>query len=179
MRFLIPIVSVINGIIEMVKHKILPIPHANVDEVLGLADALYAYRGKAKLSFLADELQIEIDDLGEAVDMAKLLGMLKIKSGTLLLTLFGEALSIGNTDNKKKILREKMIKVEPFKTIIQLLRKSGGKMEKDELLEALSTKFVIEDKESFFKIILGWGNYTESFEYDSDEQLFLLSKSLL
>ena len=179
MRFLIPIVSVITGIIEMVKHKILPIPHANVDEVLGLADALYAYKGKAKLSFLADELQIEIDDLGEAVDMAKLLGMIKVKSGTLMLTLFGEALSIGNTDNKKKILREKMIQVEPFKTIIQLLRKYGGSIDKEDLLEALSTKFVIEDKESFFKIILGWGNYTESFEYDSDEQLFLLTKSLL
>ena len=163
----------------MVKHKILPIPHANVDEVLVLADALYAYKGKVKLSFLADELQIEIDDLGEAVDMARLLGVIKTRLGTLSLTIFGEALALGNIDNKKKILREKMIKVEPFKTIIQLLRKYGGSINKDDLLEALSSKFVIEDKDSFFKIILGWGNYTESFEYDSDDGIFSLAKSLL
>lgn len=163
----------------MVKHKILPIPHANVDEVLGLADALYAYKGKAKLSFLADELQIEIDDLGEAVDMGRLLGVIKTRSGTLSLTIFGEALALGNIDNKKKILREKIIKVEPFKTIIHLLRKYGGSIDKDDLLEALSSKFVIEDKDSFFKIVLGWGNYTESFEYDSDDGIFSLAKSLL
>ncbi len=162
----------------MVKHKILPIPHANVDEVLGLADALYAYKGKVKLSFLADELQIDIDDLGEAVDMAKLLGIIRVRAGTLSLTLFGEGLALGNIDNKKKILREKIITVEPFNSIIDLLNKSGGTISKDELLDSLSKKFVIEDKDSFFKIILGWGNYTESFEYDSDERLFSLSKGL-
>ena len=135
----------------MVKHKILPIPHAEVGEVLGLADTLYGYRCKSKVSFLADELQIDIDDLGEVVDMAKLLGVIAKRKGVINLTLFGEALSLGNIDNKKKILREKMLEVEPFKSIISLLRKSGGKMERDELIDALSDKFLVGSY-LFFKI---------------------------
>ncbi len=163
----------------MVKHKILPIPHAEVGEVLGLADTLYGYRCKTKVSFLADELQIDIDDLGEVVDMAKLLGVVSTKKGVINLTLFGEALSLGNIDNKKKILREKMLKVEPFKTIIIILRKAGGKMERDELIDVLSKKFLVEDRAMFLKLIINWGNYTESFEYDSDDERFVLASFLM
>jgi len=162
----------------MVKHKILPIPHADVSEVLGLADTIHGYKSKVKISFLADELQMDIDDLGEAVDMAKLLGIVKASKGVVQLTLFGEALSLGNIDNKKKILREKIVTVEPFKTIISLLKKSGGKIERDVLLEELSKKFLIEDSRMFLKLIINWGNYTESFEYDSDDETFVLSSSL-
>lgn len=163
----------------MVKHKILPIPHANVGEVLGLADTLYGYRCKTKVSFLADELQMDIDDLGDVVDMAKLLGVIAARKGVINLTLFGEALSVGNIDNKKKILREKMLKVEPFKTVTSLLKKSGGKLEKDDLLGELSKRFLIEDPAMFLKLLIGWGNYTETFEYDSDEETFILSPFLL
>lgn len=163
----------------MVHHKILPIPHAEVGEVLGLADTVYGYKSKAKISFLADELQIDIDDLGEVVEMAKLLDIVETKKGTLNLTLFGEALSVGNIDNKKKILREKMLEVEPFSTTIKLLKKAGGKMERDELIDEISRKFLIEDRATFLKLMIGWGNYTESFEYDSDDEIFVLSPSLL
>ena len=162
----------------MVKHKILPIPHADVSEVLGLADTIHGYKSKVKVSFLADELQMDIDDLGEVVDMAKLLGIVKSSKGVVHLTLFGEALSLGNIDNKKKILREKIITIEPFKTIVSLLKKSDGKMERDVLLEELSKKFLIEDSKMFLKLMINWGNYTESFEYDSDDETFVLSPSL-
>lgn len=163
----------------MVKHKILPIPHADVGEVLGLADTLYGYKCKSKISFLADELQIDIDDLGEVVDMAKLLGVVRARKGIINLTLFGEALSVGNIDNKKKILRIKMLEVEPFKTTIILLKKAGGKMERDELIETISKKFLVEDAAMFLKLMINWGNYTESFEYDSDDETFILAPSLL
>jgi hypothetical protein len=163
----------------MVKHKILPIPHAEVGEVLGLADTLYGYRCKTKISFLADELQIDIDDLGDVVEMARLLGVVATRKGVINLTLFGEALSLGNIDNKKKILREKMLRVEPFRTIIKLLRKAGGRMDRDELIGAVSKKFLVEDRAMFLKLVIGWGNYTETFEFDSDEETFVLSPFLI
>ncbi len=163
----------------MVKHKILPIPHADVGEVLGLADTLYGYKCRTKISFLADELQIDIDDLGEVLDMAKLLGVIKARKGVINLTLFGEALSVGNIDNKKKILRIKMLEVEPFRTTITMLKKAGGKMERDELIESISKKFLVEDAAMFLKLMINWGNYTESFEYDSDDETFILAPSLL
>ena len=59
-----------------------------------------------------------------------------------------------------------------------MLKKSNGKMERDILLEKLSKKFLIEDPKMFLKLIINWGNYTESFEYDSDDETFVLSPSL-
>ena len=47
----------------MVKHKMLPFPDANVGEVLGLVEIIYAYGGKTKISFLAEELRMQLDDL--------------------------------------------------------------------------------------------------------------------
>jgi len=161
----------------MVKHKIIPMPDATTGELLGLAETVYAYGGKVKISFLADELRMEMDDLGDVIDMCELLGVIKVKNGTLLLTLFGEALSLGNIDDKKRILRDKLKKVEPFKTAIVLIKKSKGKMDEKNLLDGLKEKFVIEDQKLFHKLMLGWGNYTELFEYDADDHIFRLNTS--
>jgi NitT/TauT family transport system ATP-binding protein len=158
----------------MVRHKIMPLPDATVGELLGLAEIIYSYGGKSKISFLSDELRMEMDDLGDVIDMGELLEVLKVDDGEVSLTLFGEGLTLGTIDNKKKILRDKIAEVEPFKTIISILEKEGGRMGEQDLLDALSKKFVIEDTGPFRKLLIGWGNYTESFEYDGDEQEFVL-----
>jgi len=158
----------------MVRHKIMPLPDATVGELLGLAEIIYSYGGKAKISFLSDELRMDMDDLGDVIDMGELLEVLKVEEGEVTLTLFGEGLTLGTIDNKKKILRDKIAEVEPFKTIISILNKEGGRMGEQDLLDKLSQKFVIEDVGPFRKLMIGWGNYTESFEYDGDEQEFVL-----
>lgn len=160
----------------MVRHKIMPIPDATVGELLGLAEIIYSYGGKVKISFLADELRMEMDDLGDVVDMGELLEAMKVEEGKVMLTLFGEGLTLGTIDNKKKILREKIKKVEPFKTVFSILKKAGGKMDEQELLDKLGKKFVVEDLANFRKLLIGWGNYTESFEYDGDENEFVLKQ---
>jgi hypothetical protein len=99
---------------------------------------------------------------------------LKVDEGEVSLTLFGEGLTLGTIDNKKKILRDKIKEVEPFKTIMKILEKEGGRMSEQDLFEKLGKKFVVEDIAPFRKLIIGWGNYTESFEYDGDEQEFVL-----
>lgn len=160
----------------MVKHKIMPMPDATVGELLGLVEIVYSYGGKVKISFLADELRMEMDDLGDVIDMGELLEALEVKDGQVRLTLFGEALTLGTIDNKKKILRDKIRKVEPFQTVFSILEKEGKKMSEQDLLDALGKKFVIEDMKPFRKLLIGWGNYTESFEYDGDEQEFVLKE---
>lgn len=163
----------------MVKHKILPIPDATVGELLGLAETIYTYGEEVKISSLADELRMEMNDLGDVVDMGELLGVWKVKKGTISLTIFGEVLSLGNIDDKKRVLREKLRKVEPFKSVITALKKSGNKMDEANLISLLKEKFIIEDVKRFHRLLLGWGNYTELFEYDADEHLFRLNPAFL
>lgn len=159
----------------MGKHDILPIPDAMVGEVLGLTEIIYSYRGKLKISFIADELQLEMDDLGDAIDMAELLGVAKVKRGCVYLTLFGEALAIGTIDNKKKILRKKIKSLEPFKTIIKIINKEK-KVGESYLFKQLKKNFPIQNSKKFKKLLLSWGGYTEIFEYHGNKQLFTLPK---
>ncbi|MFA5049945.1 MAG: AAA-associated domain-containing protein [Candidatus Micrarchaeia archaeon] len=157
----------------MGKHYILPIPDAMVGEILGLVEIVYSYRGKIKVSELSDELQLELDDLGDAIDMAELLDLVKVKKGAIHLTVFGEAIAISKIDDKKRTLRKKIKETEPFRSIIEILEKEK-EIPETELFERLKLKFTIENIEKFKKLMLSWGGYTEIFEYHGNKKLFTL-----
>ena len=140
--------------------------------MLGLIETVYSYGGSVKISFLADELRMDMDDLGDVIDFCELLGLVEVKEGTITLTLFGEGVSLGTIDNKKKILRKKMITIEPFKSAIEYIKENGNELDEKILFEKLNEKFTIEDIEKFRKLLIGWGNYTETFEYDGEEGVF-------
>lgn len=155
----------------MVKHKILPIPDATVGRVLGLVEVLYSYCSQAKISFLSEELRMPIDELGAAVDMAELLELLKVKEGTASLTLYGEAVSLGTIDDKKRILRKKIQGIEPFRTAVAHLKNKGACKE-EELFQKISEKYPIQDRERFHKLFINWGTYVDIFEYDGQNRMF-------
>ena len=150
----------------------LPMPNATVGEVLGLIETIYAYGGKVKISFLAEELRIPFDELGDAIDMAELLNLVRVSKGVVQLTLYGEALNLGTIQNKKNILNKQLVKVEPFKSILNIIKKEGGSFEKDILKQLRLQKMVIEDEARFHKLMLAWGGYAEIFEYDGVKQEF-------
>lgn len=160
----------------MVKHKITPFPDANVGEVLGLVEIIYSYGGKVKISFIAEELRMELDDLGDAIEAAELLGFLKVRNGEVQLTVYGEALDLGTISDKKAIIKKRIVVVEPFKTILQQLKKKQT-LKYSEIIEVLnSNEFLVEDKQRFHKILLSWGNYSEIFEYDGENTSFKARK---
>jgi NitT/TauT family transport system ATP-binding protein len=156
----------------MVKHKMLPMPDANVGEVLGLVEIIYAYGEKVKVSFLAEELRMQLDDLGDAIDMAELLHLVTVKSGEVQLTVFGEALNLGTIDNKKAVLRKQLPKIEPFKSVLRIIKKRGRASRADILQLLRKQGVIIEDEARFHKLLLTWGGYAEVFEYDGVEQVF-------
>lgn len=156
----------------MVRHKMLPIPDANVGEVLGLVEIVYAYKGKAKVSFLSEELRIDLDELNDVIEMARLLNLLKVTSGTVELTIFGESLNLGTIDDKKSVLRKHLVKIEPFKSILAIIRKDGHAHEKEIFEQLRSKNVVIEDEARFHKLLLAWGGYAEIFEYDGKKRIF-------
>ncbi|MFN7991425.1 MAG: AAA-associated domain-containing protein [Candidatus Micrarchaeia archaeon] len=156
----------------MVKHKMLPMPDANVGEVLGLVEIIYAYGEKVKISFLAEELRMQLDDLGDAIDMAELLNLVTVKSGEVQLTVFGEALNLGTIDNKKEVLRKKLPKLEPFRSVLRIIKKHGSASRKDILGLLRGQGMIIEDEGRFHKLLLTWGGYAEIFEYDGARQVF-------
>lgn len=156
----------------MVKHKFIPLPDATVGEVLGLVEIVYSYGGKSKISFLADEYRMELDDLGDVVEMAELLGLITVHEGELHLTVYGEAVSLGKIDDKKRLLRRKLSRLDLYKLILNMLKKYKEVSWNEFLEEVKNAGYVVEDELMFKKLFIGWGNYAEIFEYYSDRQFF-------
>ena len=161
----------------MVKHKLLPLPDANVGEVLGLVEIIYAYGCKVKISFLSEELRMDLDDLGDVLYMAELLDLIKVKNGEAQLSLFGEVLNLGTIANKKSVLAKQLIKIEPFKSVLVLLNKEGDAGKKDIINYLKTRKMFVEDEARFHKLLLAWGGYAEIFEYNGVKQVFRLPKA--
>src|SRR5208283_682975 len=158
----------------MAKHKMLPFPDANVGEVLGLVEIVYAYKGKVRVSFLAEELRMDLDELNDVIEMAKLLNLVRVKEGTVELTLFGESLNLGTIDDKKRVLRKNLVKIEPFKTILAILKKDGHAHLEDIISDLRERNVVIEDEMRFHKPLLAWGGYAEIFEYNGSKRVFTM-----
>lgn len=156
----------------MVKHKILPIPDASVGRVLGLVEVLYSYGAQAKISFLSEELRMPIDELGAVIDMAELFGLLRVNRGIATLTIYGEALSLGTIDDKKRILKKKILTIELFKIAITILKKEQN-ISENALFKKINEKYPIQDKEKFYKLFIGWGTYTGLFEYNGQKHKFI------
>lgn len=158
-------------LINMVKHAILPIPDATVGKVLGLVEVIYSYGGQSKISFLSDELRMPIDELGAAIDMAELLEFVKVKEGMITLTVYGEAVCLGMIDDKKRIIKRKILAIGIFKFVYDFLKKKGSEKE-DELFKKIKIAYSIQDKERFHKLFINWGTYSGLFEYDSQTKKF-------
>jgi NitT/TauT family transport system ATP-binding protein len=158
----------------MVKHKMLPFPDANVGEVLGLVEIVYAYKGKVRVSFLAEELRMDLDELNDVIEMAKLLSLVRVKEGTVELTVYGESLNLGTIDDKKRVLRKNLVKIEPFKSILAILKKDGHAHQEDILRGLREKNVVIEDELRFHKLLLAWGGYAEIFEYDGSKRVYTM-----
>ncbi len=148
--------------------KVLHLPHATVEEVLGLVEFLTAYGGKMRIAELMNELPMEIDDLGDVIDMAEMLNLVKVDDGEIKVTLAGETASVGNIDDKKRVLHKALERIEPFKSILKLLKKRGS-VKEEELRAYLAERFNIVHDEHFWELLTNWGGYAELFEYDAEE----------
>jgi len=149
------------------RKKMFELPRAGVSEVLGLIEAISAYGGKMRTAELLDEFPMDIDEFGEAIDMAELLGLVKVNKGYLTLTKKGEIIGAGSVEDKKRIIGEQLKNVEPFKSALQLLNERG-EVSMRELIRHLKTIGYDLDEESY-ELFMNWGGYAELFEYDAEE----------
>lgn len=154
-------------------NMLFPLPDTTVGRVIGLIEVIYSYGVKVKISFLSEELGMPMDELGPAIDMAEMCNLIKVKDGVATLTVYGEAVSLGTIENKKKIIRRKLLKLEVFKYIKSILKKIKT-IKEDELFEKLKEKYAIQDKEKVIKLLINWGTYANILEYNSDERTFSL-----
>ncbi len=144
-------------------------PKSTPTELLGLLVLLNAHKGSEDVALLADDLDLEIDEILPSLDNAELLGLVKVADGRAAFTDLGRRFASASIRERKEILREQLKRTSLFKTLLRALENAPGHFLTDEQLASI-VSFIPGPTEQAAQGIINWGRYAELFRYDSEER---------
>jgi NitT/TauT family transport system ATP-binding protein len=135
--------------------------------MMGLLVLLNSHAGSEDVARLADDLDLEIDEILPAVDYAAVLQMVKVSDGRATLTELGKAFLASTIRDRKAMLREQLARTTLFRTLLRALDKAPERQLSDEELGSI-VSLAQAPLEDAVQNIVNWGRYAELFRYDSD-----------
>ncbi|MCI4342990.1 MAG: AAA-associated domain-containing protein [Thermoplasmata archaeon] len=145
-------------------------PKCSPTEMMGLIVLLNSHAGSEDVARLADDLDLEIDEILPSVDYAAVLQMVKVSDGRATLTELGKNFLASTIRDRKAVLREQLSRTTLFRTLLRALDKSPDRQLTDEELGSI-VSLAQAPLEDAVQNIVNWGRYAELFRYDSEEHL--------
>ena len=144
-------------------------PKCSPTEMLGLLVLLNGHHGSEDVARLADDLDLEIDEIFPSIEFASVLQLVTVSDGRATLTDLGKRLLAGTIRERKSILREQLRRTTLFKTLVRALEGAPGHQLSDrELAQIISLTTAPADEA--VQNIVNWGRYADLFRYDADER---------
>jgi NitT/TauT family transport system ATP-binding protein len=148
------------------------VPKCSPTEMLGLLVLLGTHKGDEEIARLADDLDLEIDEILPAIDFAQLLGFLKVADGNATLTESGRKLLAGSIGTRKDLIREQLGRTTLFKALARALESAPEHhLTEEEVVRLIA--FTTAPADELLQNIINWGRYAQMFRYDPDEHLLL------
>jgi NitT/TauT family transport system ATP-binding protein len=143
-------------------------PKCSPTEMMGLIVLLNSHNGSEDVARLADDLDLEIDEILPAVDYAEVLLLVKVADGRATLTELGKKFVASTIRDRKVILRDQLARTTLFRTLLRALDKAPDRHLSDEELGSI-VSLAQAPLEDAVQNIVNWGRYAELFRYDSDD----------
>jgi hypothetical protein len=154
------------------------IANVSVGQVLGLVEAIDEVGGVADVATIAQEVDMDVDRLGPIVDAAEFFGLVTVAEGDVRMTDRSRKVLHASVRDRKAILRDVLDDAPVFRIVLDMARQAGRPLERQEILDAISTRVDSHRAEDLFKALVYWGRYAELVRYDSgSEQLRLRTPS--
>ncbi len=147
-------------------------PKCSPSEVTGLLVLLNDHKGAEDVALLADDLDLEIDEILPALEYAEVLQLVTVVDGRATITELGKSLLSGSIRDRKVQLREQLKRTTLFKALLRALDSSPGHRLTEEEVNRLIA-FTTAPADEYVQNIINWGRYTELFRYDSDQHVLL------
>ncbi|MGC8597499.1 MAG: AAA-associated domain-containing protein [Thermocladium sp.] len=150
---------------------------ARLADVLGLLDTLENdFGGAADIYKVAQQMDSDLDDLVPALNAASSLGLVEVVNGDVKITSDGRKFLSAKISERKRMLRDKIISIEPFRTAMELGRRSPFHI--DELISELGRRGYHDAKDpnarDLLSILLAeWGVYAGILRRKGDEYVAL------
>jgi len=147
-------------------------PKCSPSELTGLLVLLNDHKGSEDVARLADDLDLEIDEILPSIEYAEVLQLLKVNDGRATLTDLGKSVLAGSIRDRKVTLREQLKRTTLFKALLRALDSSPDqRLTEDEVNRLIA--FTTAPGDEYVQNIINWGRYTELFRYDSDQRVLL------
>jgi NitT/TauT family transport system ATP-binding protein len=147
-------------------------PKCSPTEMQGLLVLLHTHKGSEDVALLADDLDLEIDEILPALDFAGVLGLVKVKDGRATFTELGQRYMGNSIRDRKAVLRDQLRRTTLFKTLLRALDSAPDKRLTDEqLTQIVSVTAAMADEA--VQNIVNWGRYAGLFRYDPEEHVLI------
>ena len=143
-------------------------PKCSPTEMLGLLVLLNGHHGSEDVARLADDLDLEIDEIFPSLEFASVLQFVTVEDGRATLTELGKRLLAGTIRERKSLLREQLRRTTLFKTLVRALESAPGRELSDRELSQIISLTTAPADEAVQNIV-NWGRYADLFRYDADE----------
>jgi len=148
------------------------------DALSGLIEEVDAtqFDGRAGLADLADELQLEIDELFPMAETLQLMCFADLTEGDLALTPLGRRYAVADVDQRTEIFARALLTHVPLAQHIRRIlderasHTAPARRFRDELEDHMSPDYAAET----LRAVTQWGRYAEIFAYDEDADEFSL-----
>lgn len=152
------------------------LPHASVNRMAGLIGIVNGapYNGHAALDDLAKSLSLEVDDLFPIGEALHILEFAELKPGGLRLTAAGQVFARSNTDERKKLFKEHLLRFVPLTAhICRVLHgRDRHRAPRSRFDIELGDHLTHRDAERTLDAAIAWGRYAELFTYEAKTKTF-------
>ena len=154
------------------------LPAVRIGSVAGLIELLEDRQGD--LYRLAQELQLEVDDILPIVEAAQLLDFISIREGDISLTSTGKQFIAGRIDERKQIVHTQLqTHIRLVQRIYRLLQaKRNQRIPEELILDILEASFSEKEARQQLQTAIDWGRYAEIYSYDEPSGEIFLEQAI-
>jgi NitT/TauT family transport system ATP-binding protein len=153
-----------------------PLPRVSVNQISGFIEKFIAppYLGRAELATLADALALQVDDLFPTAEALHILEFAELIGKSLKLTAAGRVFAQDDTEGRKRLFREHLLRFVPLATHIHRIldEREDHKAPRSRFEMELEDHLSHQEAEQTLRTVTGWGRYAELFGYDDKSRRF-------
>ncbi len=153
-----------------------PVPAVRAGSLTGMIELLDDLGGSTDLYRLADELNMDLEDLLPILEAVEMLGLGRVREGDAQLTETGRAFAQATVLRRKELFRDTALTNVPALAHIrhQLERHPQHRVGAESFLELFERYYSAEDSRSQMETLIDWGRYAELLAYDQEtDQIYL------
>lgn len=153
-----------------------PLPPASVNRMSGLIEILAAppHNGRAALADLARPLSLDLDHVFPIAEGLHILGFAELSEGALRLTAAGQVFASADTEARKRLFREHLLRFVPLSTqVYQVSReRQSGRAPRQRCVVELEDHLTQGEAAHALRAATAWDRYAELFAYNDKAAMF-------